>query len=235
MTPERLSCVINTLNRRQPDLSVITDEVYKSHNLAAIARSCDAFGVQDVHCVWPTTTYRLNSVTSAAAAGSESWVTVNTHPDIEAAIRSHQQRGIKVCAAHLTDRAIDFREYDFTQPTAILMGTEKEGVSDAASELADEHLIIPMLGMVHSFNVSVAAAIILCEAARQRQRAGMFEQRHLNDVRFSALLFEWCQPSAARLCQKHNLPYPALREDGEIADPQAFSQQVNAQSAHTSR
>ncbi|WP_221793658.1 tRNA (guanosine(18)-2'-O)-methyltransferase TrmH [Oceanobacter mangrovi] len=224
MTPDRLERVLTTLNRRQPDLTVITDEVYKSHNLAAIARSCDAFAIQDIQVVWPGSSYRLSNATSA---GSESWIDVNTHADIQTAIGDLKQRGFKVVAAHLTDRAIDFRQYDFTQPTAVLMGAEKEGVSDTAAELADEHLIIPMFGMVQSLNVSVAASIILNEAARQREAAGMFDQRRLSDERFEQLLFEWCQPSAAKLCQKYQLPYPALREDGEIADPQAFSQLIN--------
>jgi len=226
MTPDRLERVVSTLNRRQPDLTVITDEVYKSHNQAAIARTCDAFAIQDIHVVWPAGQFRLSNAT---AAGSESWVTVNSHADITTAITDLKQQGFRVCAAHLTDRATDFREYDFTQPTALLMGTEKEGVSDLAAELCDEHLIIPMYGMVQSFNVSVAAAIILNEATRQREAAGLFDQRRISDERFEQLLFEWCQPSATRLCQKYNLPYPALREDGEIADPQAFSQLINEQ------
>lgn len=229
MTPDRLDRVVSTLNRRQPDLTVITDEVYKSHNQAAIARTCDAFAVQDLHVVWPSRGSGDFRMSNATAAGSGSWVTVNTHDNIESAITGLQQQGFRVCAAHLTDRATDFRDYDFTQPTALLMGTEKEGVSDIAAELADEHLIIPMYGMVQSFNVSVAAAIILHEASRQREAAGMFDQRRMSDERFEQLLFEWCQPSATKLCHKYKLPYPALREDGEIADPQAFSQLINEQ------
>ncbi|MGB1091428.1 MAG: tRNA (guanosine(18)-2'-O)-methyltransferase TrmH [Oceanobacter sp.] len=224
MTPERYDRINDTLKRRQPDLTVITEELYKPHNISAIARTCDAFAVQDVHAVWPRKEVRLRTAT---AAGSDSWVTVNTHPTVSDAIGHLKAQGMKVCCAHLTDRAMDFREYDFTQPTAILMGAEKEGVSDEAAELADEHLIIPMLGMVHSFNVSVAAAIILCEAARQRQAAGMFEQRRIDDTRYQQLLFEWCQPTITKLCHKYDLPYPEMREDGELADPQAFSRQVN--------
>ena len=134
---------------------------------------------------------------------------------------------MKVVAAHLTDRAIDYRSYDFTQPTALLMGTEKEGVSDEASELADEHLIIPMYGMVQSFNVSVAAAIILNEACYQREKAGMYQSARLPAEWYERLLFEWCQPQISKLCRQHNLAYPALREDGELVDPQGFSRLYN--------
>lgn len=224
MTPERLERIITTLDRRQPDLTVITDEVYKSHNLSAIVRTCDAFAVPDVHCVWASERYRLQTGT---AAGSDSWVEVNTHPTIEQGINHLKSQGMKVCAAHFSDRAIDFRDYDFTQPTALLMGAEKVGVSDMASDMADEHLIIPMLGMVQSFNVSVAAAIILSEAVRQREAAGMFENSRMDRTRYEKLLFEWARPIETRLCQKYQVPYPALREDGEIADPQAFSELIN--------
>lgn len=224
MTPERFERINQTLKRRQPDLTVITDEIYKTHNLAAIARTCDAFAIQDVHTVWPRSEYRLKTAT---AAGSDSWISVTTHPSVTDAIGAMKAQGMKVCAAHLTDRAIDFRDYDFTQPTALLMGAEKEGVSDEAADLADEHLIIPMLGMVQSFNVSVAAAIILCEAARQRELAGLFNEQRLENDRYQTLLFEWCQPTVTKLCRKYGLPYPPLREDGELADPQAFSQAVN--------
>lgn len=224
MTPERLLRIQTTLNQRQPDLTVLTDEVYKPHNLAAIARTCDAVGIPEVHCVWPHDHFRLKT---ASLAGSHDWIEVHTHPDIETAILGFQQQGYTVCAAHLTDKAMDYREYDFTQPTVLVMGTEREGISNSASELADHHLMIPMQGMVESFNVSVAAAIMLNEAQYQRTRAGLYSTRRLPDERYQRLLFEWCHPIETRLCKQYELPYPDLREDGEIANPQAFSIAVN--------
>ncbi|MEK9713672.1 MAG: tRNA (guanosine(18)-2'-O)-methyltransferase TrmH [Thalassolituus sp.] len=225
MTPERYERIRRTLDMRQPDLTVITDEVYKPHNLSAIARTCDAVGIPKIHCVWPRDKYRLRT---ASTAGSSDWIEVQTHPDIVTGIKEMKAQGMKVVAAHLTDRAIDYRDYDFTQPTALLMGTEKEGVSDEASDLADEHLIIPMRGMVQSFNVSVAAAIILNEAHYQRQRAGMYDQQALPDEWYQRLLFEWCQPKISRLCRETGLSYPEMRDDGELADPQGFSELYNA-------
>ncbi len=224
MTPERYERIRQTLDCRQPDLTVITDEVYKPHNLSAIARTCDAVGIPEIHCVWPRHKYRLKT---SSTAGSAEWLEVKTHADIETGITHLKNQGMKVVAAHLTDRAIDYRDYDFTQPTALLMGTEKEGVSDIASEMSDEHLIIPMRGMVHSFNVSVAAAIILNEAHFQREKAGLYEQQRLPQAWYDRLLFEWCQPVIARLCRETGMDYPALREDGELADPQGFSERYN--------
>src|SRR5690606_14244040 len=173
VTPQRLERIEHTLSLRQPDLTVLTDEVHKDRNLSAIVRSCDAFAVPVAHCVWLGEQYRVRRNHSA---GSGNWVDIHTHPDIGTAIQTLQQQGFRVCAAHFSERARDYRDYDFTQPTALLLGSEKTGVSAQAAALADEHLVIPMHGMVQSFNVSVAAALLLSEAQRQRQQAGMFNQ-----------------------------------------------------------
>ncbi|MAD44667.1 MAG: tRNA (guanosine(18)-2'-O)-methyltransferase TrmH [Oceanospirillaceae bacterium] len=226
MTPDRLEKIQRTLNLRQPDLTVLTDEVQKDRNLSAIVRSADAFAIPKVHCVWEGGIYH---VARNQAAGAGTWVDVITHSSITAAIGDLKDQGFRVCAAHFTERAVDYRTYDFTQPTAILLGAEREGVSEEAAALCDEHLIIPMLGMTQSFNVSVAGALILSEAARQRQQAGMFAQRRIDDDEYQRLLFEWCQPQITAFCQERGLPYPALGEDGELADPQGFSALVNGQ------
>ena len=102
---------------------------------------------------------------------------------------------------------------------ALLLGAEKYGISDAAAPYIDQRISVPMLGMVESFNVSVACAIILAEARRQREDAGFYRERRLPDERYYKLLFEWTQPLLAKYCQKHSLPYPQLDEKGDITDP----------------
>ncbi|WP_430460872.1 tRNA (guanosine(18)-2'-O)-methyltransferase TrmH [Thalassolituus sp. LLYu03] len=224
MTPQRLQRIQQTLRLRQPDLTVLTDEVHKDRNLSAIVRSADAFAIPKVHCVWPDDTYYVRPNQSS---GAGNWVDVQTHPTIADAIGHLKEQGFRIVAAHLSDRATDYRAYDFTQPTALMMGNEKEGISNEAAELADEHVIIPMSGMVQSFNVSVAAAIILSEAQRQRQEAGLFDECRIADDDYQRLLFEWCQPQISEICQAHGLPYPEIGDDGELTDPQGFSQRVN--------
>lgn len=224
MTPERFQKIQAVLNKRQPDLTILTDAVHKQHNLSAIIRSCDAFGVFAVHCIWASRQYRTFNNT---AAGSGGWVNVHTYDSIKEGIETLQQRGFKVCAAHFSQQAKDYREYDFTQATAILMGSELEGVSPQAAQLCDEHLIIPMQGMVQSFNVSVAAALLLSEAQRQRQEAGLYQQRRISDEDYQQTLFEWSHPKLAKLCQKQQIAYPELDENGEVLDAQAFSRQLN--------
>lgn len=154
------------LARRQPDLTVCMEQVHKPHNVSAIIRTADAVGVHEVHAVWPGS--RMRTMASAAA-GSNSWVQVKTHRTIGDAVAHLKGQGMQILATHLSDNAVDFREIDYTRPTCILMGQEKTGITQEALALADQDIIIPMIGMVQSLNVSVASALILYEAQRQRQ------------------------------------------------------------------
>lgn len=221
MTPERARRIHAVLDRRQPDLRVITDSVHKGHNLSAIVRSCDAFGVLNLHAVVPDADFRTFRST---AMGSQRWVQVQRHPDIADAIRPLQAEGYQVVVAHLADDAIDFRQVDYTRPTAIMMGAEKQGPSDAGVALADQAVTIPMVGMVESFNVSVAAAILLAEAHRQREAAGCYARRQLDEATWRRLFFEWGEPKLADWCRRHALAYPEIdHATGELLDPGWFA------------
>lgn len=213
MIPRRYERLKQVLNKRQPDLTVLTEDVHKSHNLSAIIRTCDAVGVFAVHAV-----NRHSDVPtySQVAQGSEKWVKLHPHSDIETAIKYLQQQNHKVYAAHLSDEAIDYRFVDYTQPTAILLGTEKWGVTDEAANLVDGHIVIPMQGMVQSLNVSVANAVILFEAQRQRLEAGLYEQVRLDTETYHRTIFEWGYPDIAAMYRREGKPYPQLGEEGEI-------------------
>lgn len=213
MIPKRYEKLKQVLSRRQPDLTVITEDVHKPHNLSAIIRTCDAVGVFEVHAV------NSNSkmpIYSPVAKGSEKWVNLRTHPNLEKAIAELKQKNITIYAAHLSERAVDYRSINYTLPTAILMGSEKEGVSSLAADLVDGHIIIPMLGMVESLNVSVAAAVILFEAQRQRLAAGMYDHVSLDQETFERVIFEWGYPEIAAMYRSQGQSYPALKEDGSI-------------------
>jgi tRNA (guanosine-2'-O-)-methyltransferase len=218
MNPERLARLKAALDRRQPDLTVVMDQVNKPHNLAAIIRSADAVGVPEVHAVWPTALMRM---AAAAAKGSHDWMAVTTHPDLRTCIAGLKARGMQVLATHLDDSAVDFRSIDYTRPTAILLGQEKYGLPPESLALADKRIVIPMNGMVQSLNVSVAAALILYEAQRQRALAGRYEQPQLSGEMRSRLLFQGCHPQLYKRCRLKNLPLPLVGDDGEIqADEQ---------------
>jgi tRNA (guanosine-2'-O-)-methyltransferase len=211
--PRRFHRLQTVLQKRQPDLTVLLENVHKPHNLSAILRTCDAVGVFRVHVVSnepdiPT----FNST----AQGSQKWVGLQQHTSIEEAIQHLKTAQFQICAAHFSETAIDYRDVDYTRPTAVLLGTEKWGVSATATNLVDRHIIIPMFGMVQSLNVSVANAVILFEAQRQRLAAGYYQNSRLDEITYRETLFEWSYPELASHYRSQQQPYPALNETGEI-------------------
>ncbi|CAI1127022.1 tRNA (guanosine(18)-2'-O)-methyltransferase [Serratia rubidaea] len=215
MSPERYARICEMLATRQPDLTVCLEQVHKPHNVSAIIRTADAVGVHQVHAVWPTA--RMRTLVSSAA-GSNSWVNVKTHPTIGDAVQHMKGQGMQILATHLSDRAVDFRDIDYTRPTCILLGQEKTGITEEALQLADQDIIIPMIGMVQSLNVSVASALILYEAQRQRQNAGMYrrDRSMLDDEEQQRLLFEGGYPVLANVAKRKGLPRPHIDENGEV-------------------
>ena len=213
MTPERYRRLRAVLDRRQPDLTVLMENVHKPHNFSAILRTADAVGVFEAHAVNPTGGVPTFHDTSG---GSEKWVYLRVHPDVEEAIAHLKGRGFTVYAANLSERAVDYREVDYTRPAVVLLGAEKWGVSARAAELADADVIIPMMGMVQSLNVSVAAAVILFEAQRQRLAAGLYDRPRLDPETYRRALFEWAYPREAEVYRRRGVPYPTLDEEGRI-------------------
>ena len=216
MSPERFQKIKIVLNQRQPDLTVITDEVHKGRNLSAIMRVCDAVGIEAFHCVQPKLGFRSFRGT---ALGTQKWIDCTLHDSIEDGISLLKSQGFRIVAANLSDRAKDYTEVDYTQPTALLLGTEKQGVSDVALASADEEVIVPMMGMVESYNVSAACAVILQEARKQRQRCGMYDRSRIPAERYRQKLFRWCQPEMAEYCDRRGIDYPELDDEGDLLNP----------------
>ena len=214
MTPERFHKLTRVLAARQPDLTVIMENVHKSHNIGAIVRTCDAVGILGIHAVSPDGEVRRHHMVSG---GTRRYVRTTLHPDIDAAVADVKASGHRVIAAHLSDEAESYLDMDYTGPTALLMGSELWGVGERAAELADGHVAIPMHGLVASLNVSVAAALILYEARRQREAAGLYARSRIDPAEFQRILFEWAYPDLARRCRDRGLPYPPLDADGDLA------------------
>lgn len=213
LLPRRYHRIKQVLERRQPDLTILTEDVHKPHNLSAIIRTCDAVGILDVHSINTTDEFPTFSQVSQ---GSDKWIFLHTHPNIKTAINHLKAQNFNIYAAHFTEKSLDYRDIDYTQPTALLLGAEKWGVSEEAASLVDGHIIIPMLGMVQSLNVSVAAAVILFEAQRQRFQKKMYDTNRLDSQRYHKILFEWSHPTIAQICQEKGQEYPSLGENGEI-------------------
>lgn len=213
MLPERFHRLRRVLDRRQPDLTLLMERVNKPHNLAAILRNCDAVGILEVHAVPPE---RGLAVQGDTSGGTGRWIRVQSHPEGPTAIRTLQDSGFQVVAAHPGREAMDFRDVDYTQPTAFMLGAELFGISEPSLALADLSVRIPMLGMAHSLNVSVAASLLLYEALRQREAAGMYDSSRLDPVLRRRLLFEWAYPKLAHRLRQADRAYPELDEEGQI-------------------
>ena len=219
LLPRRFERLQAVLNRRMGDLTVVLEAVDKPHNLSAILRTCDAVGVLEAHVVSLPGRPRTFNKT---AKGSQKWVPLHPHPSIESCLQGIKARGFRIFGTHLGVNALDYRDCDFTGPSCFLMGAEKWGMSPEALAMVDQPLFIPMTGMVQSLNVSVAAATLLFEALRQRERAGLVPSRGEGipggPDAYGRLLFEWAYPQVADWCRRQGRPYPALTAEGEIAE-----------------
>ena len=213
MTDRRRQKIDSVLACRQPDLTVLAERLYKPRNFSAIVRTCDAVGINEVHAVPGKDGLAIHWKTSQ---GAEKWVRVQPHDNLQTACRHLKDRGFQLVAAHVSDESTDYRELDYTVPTALVVGTELFGVSADALALSDQQVMIPMKGMTQSLNVSVACAIVLYEAMRQREAAGLFGNRRLDREALQTQRFDWMHPAVARFCRERGLDYPELDENGDV-------------------
>ena len=215
--PRRFERLRAVLNQRMANLTVLVEHVDKPHNLSAILRSCDAVGVLEAHAVSLSGRSRTYNST---AQGSQRWVPLHGHPNIEAAVKTLKDRGFHLYGTNLSVDAVDYRDCDFTGPSAFVLGAEKWGLSEDATKLMDTDVFIPMRGMVQSLNVSVATATLLFEALRQREEAGLAPSvgEGIPGDNYDNVLFEWAYPDVAQWCREQERPYPTLNDVGEIQE-----------------
>jgi tRNA (guanosine-2'-O-)-methyltransferase len=212
-TSDRQERLDRVLAQRQHDLTVFTESLHKPRNFSAIVRTCDAVGINEMHAVPGEEGLAIHWNTSQ---GAEKWVQIVAHESLRSGCMYLQERGFQLIAANLSDAATDYRELDYTCPTALLVGSELFGVSEAALAEADQQVMIPMLGVTQSLNVSVACAIVLYEAMRQRQVAGLYERTAPVDAASARQRFEWLHPQVAAFCRDRGLDYPTLDPEGNI-------------------
>lgn len=174
ITERRLARMRGVLARRQPGLSIVIENVHDPHNLSAVLRSCDAVGAASAHLVY--TIEEMPKIHGGVAASAHRWLDIHTHENISSCYQELRAQGFTIYATQLSDDATDLYALDLTRPTALVFGNETRGVSDDAASMADGRVIIPMLGMVESLNISVACAVSLFEASRQRREAGMYDR-----------------------------------------------------------
>lgn len=189
-TPTRLGKFTKAAYNRQPGLRVVIENVHDPHNVSAIYRSCDAVGVPKVSLLYYIEKMpKLSRITSSSAS---KWVKTEQFTEVDECFESLRNEGFKIYSSVLDEKAVSLYELDLTQKVALIMGNEHRGVSEEAASKSDGTFYIPMMGIIQSLNVSVANAVTLYEACRQRQEAGMYKDNGLTDEKNESQIDEWC-------------------------------------------
>ena len=190
MTSERRDKLIQVLSKRQPDLTVVLENVFDPHNISAVMRTCDAVGIQEIYIlntrIPPHKKWGAKSSSSAAK-----WLTIHSFDNTEACFSTLRSRYSKILTTHLSSDAISLHAIDMTQPIALVFGNEHSGVSEEIRALADGNFVIPQVGIIRSLNISVACAVTLYEAYRQKEAAGHYNRTDMDDVMKQELLEQW--------------------------------------------
>ncbi|QCI29167.1 TrmH family RNA methyltransferase [Caminibacter pacificus] len=187
VSEERLNKMKRILETRQDTLRVFMDYVYSPHNLSAIVRTCDAVNVGKLYYRHQKKVKLNNEITM----GAHKWIFHEYVDDIEKFYKDIKSQGYQVVVTLLDEDTVDFREVDYTKPTLIVLGNEVDGASEISIKYADKKVIIPMYGMSQSLNVSVANAVILYEAQRQRAAKGMYDKPQLPQEIIEKTLKKW--------------------------------------------
>jgi len=158
ITKERLHKINSIIQQRTNHLTVVAEDVYQLHNTSAVLRSCDVFGIQQLHIIEQK--YGKN-IDSEIALGAQKWVDVYRYNNPISCVRTLKKQGYKIIIASPHHQALTSDDIDISKPLGIFFGNEKNGVSKEVMDFADGYLYIPMFGFTESLNISVAAAIIM--------------------------------------------------------------------------
>lgn len=190
LTPRREEKLKRVISHRQRSLAVVLENVHDPHNISAVLRSCDAVGVLDVFVIH-TAEFRTRKLGRKSSASAKKWVNVFYYDSTEECFAELRKKGLEIWVTHLSSDAKNLYEMELTKPIALVFGNEKDGVTEKAVELADGNFIIPMIGMIQSLNISVACAVSLYEALRQRLAADHFAKPEFTAEVQAALYHEW--------------------------------------------
>ncbi len=191
ITDNRLEKMEKVLSRRTRYLTVVLENIYQPHNASAVLRSCDGFGVQDVHIIENSNSYRINP---GVSLGTSQWLTLHKYNKKDEnstdAIKALKAKGYRIVATtpHRDDK--DLEVFDLSKnKIALFFGTEMHGLSDIVLENADEFMKIPMYGFVESFNISVSCAISLHNLSQRLRESNI--DWELNALEKEKILLGW--------------------------------------------
>ncbi len=191
MTAERLEKFKRVLGKRQPDITVVLENVFDPHNVFAVLRTCDAVGIQDVF-VLNTIVQWKEKLGYKSSSSAKKWITVHEFDNTAACVDALRKREARILTTHLSAQSVSLHALDLTGKIALVFGNEHSGVTDELNAHADGNFTIPQVGMISSLNISVACAVTLYEAFRQKTLAGHYEQQQLVEPVYTDLLNQWC-------------------------------------------
>lgn len=190
MTNERKHRIETVLSKRQNDITVVLENVFDPHNISAIMRNCDAVGIHEIF-VLNTKLPQHEKWGFKSSRSAIKWVTVHQFSNAEQCIARVRTRYQHILATHLSSDAVELYDVDLTGSLAIVFGNEQNGISNELKDLADGNFVIPQVGMLHSLNISVACAVTLYEAFRQKTAAGHYAKPKLAAPELEQLKNEW--------------------------------------------
>lgn len=190
MTPERKERLTNVLNKRQPGLAVVLENVSDPHNISAVMRTCDAVGVQDIY-ILNTAIPKYKKFGKKSSSSASKWLSVHQYQDADECFKVLRQKYSKIYSTHLSEDAVSLYELDFLESTALVFGNEHGGLSESVLSKCDGNFIIPQVGIIKSLNISVACAVSLYEAFRQKNIAGHYKDPQLTKQQFEELASKW--------------------------------------------
>lgn len=190
MTNERRQRIETVLAHRQNDLTVVLENVFDPHNISAVMRTCDAVGVLEIY-VLTTKIPTHEKWVSRTSSSADKWLTIHQFDNAAECFAALRKKYHRILTTHLSADAVSLYNLDLTQSTALVFGNEHSGVSDEIRSLADGNFIIPQVGMIQSLNISVACAVSLYEALRQKKEAGHYDKQKLGAEEYNALITQW--------------------------------------------
>jgi tRNA (guanosine-2'-O-)-methyltransferase len=190
MTEERSNRLLEVLSKRQTNLTVVIENVEDPHNISAVMRTCDAVGIQDIY-ILTTKIPKHERFGFKSSSSANKWLTIHQYDNATLLIADLRKKYNKIYTTHLSADAVSLYDIDFTDSVALVFGNEKKGVSDEIRAMADGNFIIPQIGMIKSLNISVACAVSIYEAYRQKNEAGHYDNNSLSSERQALLKEEW--------------------------------------------
>lgn len=193
MTPERQARIETALRQRQPDLTVVLENVFDAHNISAVMRTCDSVGIQDIY-VLNTMESRRKTWNVRSASSADRWLTIHEFTDFQPCLQQLQRGFQQILTTDLSAEAVNLYDIDFSIPTALVFGNEQEGVTAEFHAHATGNFLVPQYGMIKSLNISVACAVAVYEASRQKRAAGHYHQQKLDPICYENIRKDWMDP-----------------------------------------